>query len=56
MLNAQSENPSCFPKISMEEGIHIFVKWAEAHPDEGATPYPDGFKKAFEDAVPCLKK
>lgn len=56
MLNAGAEDPGCFPKISLEEGINIFVKWTEEHPDEGASDYTDGIRKAFEDAVPCLKK
>jgi hypothetical protein len=56
MLTAQSANPGCFPKISLEEGIGIFVKWSEAHRGEGDKPYPEGLKAAFTDAVPCLKK
>lgn len=55
MLRAQEEQPSCFPAISLEEGINIFVKWADTHLSEGDSPYPQGIRKAFEGAVPCLK-
>ncbi len=56
MLTAQSDNPSCFPKISMEEGIAIFVKWAAANPNRASDGYIEGLKAAFDDAVPCLRK
>jgi hypothetical protein len=56
MLAAQAAHPDCFPRIGLEEGIRLFVKWVEAHPGEGATPYPQGMREAFEDTVPCLKK
>jgi len=56
ILAAQAQNPSCFPRISMEEGINIFVKWAEANLNQGGALYLDGFKAAFEESVPCMKK
>lgn len=56
MLAVQTENPACFPKISLEEGIAIFIKWAAANPGQGQSLYTSGLKAAFEDAVPCLKK
>ena len=56
MLRARAENPDCFPKYGLDDAMRLFVKWVEAHPQEGTLLYPEGFKQAFEDAVPCLKK
>ncbi len=55
MLIAQRENPNCFPKISLEDGISIFVKWADAHPAQYNTGYISGFSEAFAEMAPCLK-
>lgn len=56
MLRAQAENTACFPKISLEEGMSIFVKWATANPGQSSLDYLTGYKMAFESAIPCLKK
>ncbi len=56
MMRIKADNPDCFPKYELDDAMRLFVKWVEAHPQEGSTPYLDGFKEAFEDAVPCLKK
>jgi len=56
MLDAQARYPDCFPRISLEEGIAIFVKWAEGNKALGGEAFPSGLRKAFEEAVPCMKK
>jgi hypothetical protein len=56
MLVAQTEYPNCFPKISLEEGISIFVNWAAAHNDAASENYVAGMTEAFAQTVPCLKR
>jgi hypothetical protein len=56
ILTAQAAHPSCFPKISLEEGISMFMKWAEAHRNQGGSSFLDGFERAFAESVPCMRK